>query len=288
MLRGGDATKLGSVATAVLPVAIEPRAAYHRQAVERAIAVMSDRLDEQFSLETLAGLAFFSRYHFHRVFRGVTGVPPRRFLSALRIEEAKRLLITSDLSVTEICFEVGYHSLGTFTSQFTRFVGVSPRRLREFARSDGADAHSPLSAPPAADVAAPAVYGRLDVGANGPSVLVAVGLFPTPVAEGRPVGCTLTAAPGTYELTAEHPGRFHVLALSIPQANDLAALLLRDDDAWVASGGPVTVRRGRPPSRVDLMLRPRRVTDPPVLPSPVLLAAGERSRSTNGAHTAVA
>jgi AraC family transcriptional regulator len=276
--RRADATKLDGVATAVLPVPAEPRAAYHRQAVERAIAAMSERLDEQFSLETLAGLAFFSPYHFHRVFRNVTGVPPRRFLSALRIEEAKRLLLTSDLSVTDICFEVGYHSLGTFTSQFTRFVGVSPRRLREFARSDGADGHpSPQNAAPRPDAATPAVHGRLDVPANGSSTLVAVGLFPTAVAEGCPVGCTLTAAPGTYELSAKHTGRFHVLALSIPQADDLTGLLLRDDDAHVATGGPVTVRRGRSASRVDLVLRPRRVTDPPVLLSPVLLAAGEHA-----------
>jgi AraC-like DNA-binding protein len=279
------------VATAVVPVPSEPCASYHRQAVERAIEAMSERLDERFSLEGLARLAFFSPYHFHRIFRSITGVPPRRFLSALRIEEAKRLLLTSDLSVTDICFEVGYHSLGTFTSQFTRLVGVSPRRLREFARGDGAD--SCISAIEQARPvrAAPAVRGRLDVAPGGRRVLAAVGLFPSAVAEGCPAGCTLATAPGTYELTSAHTGRFHVLAVSIPQVGDVTGLLLRDGDARVASGGPVAIRRGSPPVRLDLALRPRRLTDPPVLLSPVLLAFGERDRyhaETNGAHAAVA
>jgi AraC family transcriptional regulator len=265
---------------------------YHREAVERAIAAMSDGLDEQYSLAALAGLAFFSPYHFHRVFRSVTGVPPRRFMSALRIEEAKRLLLTSDLSVTDICFEVGYHSLGTFTSQFTRLVGVSPRRLREFAASEGIEGFpSAAEDDRPVDAAAPAAYGRLDVSPDEDRALVAIGLFPTAVAEGCPAGCTLTAAPGTYELTSACTGRFLVLALSIPHADDVAGLLLRDEDAHVATGGPVIVRRGAPATRVDLVLRPRRVTDPPVLLSPLLLAAGGRDRNrvrANGAHAAVA
>ena len=60
------------MASALLTAPVEPPAPHHCEAVERVIAVMSRRLDERLSLEDLAALAFFSPYHFHRVFRNVT------------------------------------------------------------------------------------------------------------------------------------------------------------------------------------------------------------------------
>jgi AraC family transcriptional regulator len=264
--------------SAVLTTPAVTRAPQHREAVERVIAVMSRRLDERFSLEDLAAIAFFSPYHFHRVFRSVTGIPPGRFLSALRIEGAKRLLLTSDLSVTEICLAVGYQSLGTFTSQFSRFVGISPRRLRELARrGDLAGVEPPLAAPPSRRGALSAAAGRLELEGDGEG-LAAVGLFPTPLAEGRPVGCTLAATPGMYELAADRTGSFYLLAVSITPSTGWTELLLQDGDVLVASSAePVSVRPGRPARNVDLVLRPRRLTDPPILLSPALLAGAVKA-----------
>src|SRR4051794_38758462 len=102
-------------------------------AVDRVIAEMHDRLDRPFALDEMARIAFLSPFYFNRVFRQQTGVPPRRFHTALRVESAKRLLMTTDRSVTEICLEVGYQSLGTFTTHFRELVGVSPRELRRLA-----------------------------------------------------------------------------------------------------------------------------------------------------------
>jgi len=259
--------------SAMLTAPVEAQTPHHREAVERVIAVMSRRLDERFSLEDLAALAFFSPYHFHRVFRSVTGIPPGRFFSALRIEAAKRLLLTSDLSVTEICLDVGYQSLGTFTSQFSRLVGMSPRRLRELARrGDLACVEPSLAAPPRSPSDLSAAAGHLELEGEGEAV-AAIGLFPTRLAEGRPAGCTLAAAPGTYELDADRTGSFYLLGVSITPSSGWTDLLLQDGDVLVAASmEPVTVRPGRPSRRVDLVLRPRRLTDPPILLAPALLA----------------
>src|ERR687886_731437 len=99
-------------------------------AVERVVREMRARLGSPFGLDDMAHVAHLSPYHFNRVFRSVTGVPPGRFHAAVRMDAAKRLLLTTDLRVTDVCLEVGYRSLGTFTTQFRELVGVSPRELR--------------------------------------------------------------------------------------------------------------------------------------------------------------
>src|SRR5438128_12282294 len=95
------------------------------QAVERAIQAMHTHLHEVLTLEDLASVACLSPSHFHRVFRRLIGIAPGEFLVALRLQAARRLLLTTALSVTEICFAVGYSSTGSVTSRFTRLVGLS-------------------------------------------------------------------------------------------------------------------------------------------------------------------
>ena len=85
--------------------------AAHTQAVERAIQAMHTHLHEAQTLEDLASVAYLSPSHFHRVFHRLIGIPPGEFLSALRLQMARRLLVTTPLSVTDICFEVGYSSM---------------------------------------------------------------------------------------------------------------------------------------------------------------------------------
>src|SRR5262249_48625370 len=68
-------------------------------------------------------------------FREHTGVSPARFLGALRIEAAKRLLIETDDSILDICLRIGYSSLGSFSTRFTQMVGLSPGRYRQLGQS---------------------------------------------------------------------------------------------------------------------------------------------------------
>src|SRR5882757_316060 len=71
-------------------------------AVNRVIESMHRNLGEQLTVDDMARTAMFSKFHFSRVFQRATGVSPGRFLSAIRLQEAKRLLVSTELSVTEI------------------------------------------------------------------------------------------------------------------------------------------------------------------------------------------
>src|SRR5215472_10294802 len=107
----------------------------HARAVQRVISTLRERLDENISLEEMASVAYMSRYHFNRTFRQVTGLPPCRFLTKLRVEAATQMLLNTDTSVTDICLEVGYTSLGTFVRRFSDLLGISPMRLRALRHS---------------------------------------------------------------------------------------------------------------------------------------------------------
>jgi transcriptional regulator GlxA family with amidase domain len=86
--------------------------------------------DEQLDLAGMARTACFSKFHFLRLFRQAYGETPLRYLAQLRLERARTLLETSDLSVTEICFEVGYESLPSFSAAFRRYAGAPPQSYR--------------------------------------------------------------------------------------------------------------------------------------------------------------
>jgi AraC-like DNA-binding protein len=87
------------------------------------------------SLPDVAARANLSPYHFLRVYKRAYGETPHEFLTRLRIERAKTLLARGSHNVTEACFEVGFSSLGSFSSLFAGRVGLSPSEYRRHARS---------------------------------------------------------------------------------------------------------------------------------------------------------
>ncbi len=78
----------------------------------------------------ISSAAHFSLYHFIRVFRKTFNVTPHQYLIQRRVERAKRLLVESDASITDICFQVGFESLGSFSTLFRKLVGQSPSAFR--------------------------------------------------------------------------------------------------------------------------------------------------------------
>jgi AraC-like DNA-binding protein len=78
-------------------------------------------------LDRAAREACLSPFHFQRLFTRTFGETPHRFLTRLRMDQARQLLAAGDLPVTEVCLEVGYTSLGTFSSRFAALTGLSPR-----------------------------------------------------------------------------------------------------------------------------------------------------------------
>src|SRR5262245_55019007 len=97
--------------------------------------LIRDRLEEELTLADLSLEADLSAWHFLRAFREAFGETPHAFLTRLRLERAKQLLTLSGRSVTEICFDVGFSSLGSFSTLFRRQVGLSPAEFRRRVRA---------------------------------------------------------------------------------------------------------------------------------------------------------
>jgi len=87
--------------------------------------------DHPLSLDQISEKACFSRYHFLRLFRQAFNKTPHQYLIERRIEKAKELLGDDELRVTDVCFEVGFQSLGSFSTLFHKTVGQAPLTYRE-------------------------------------------------------------------------------------------------------------------------------------------------------------
>ena len=101
-----------------------------------------DRIDREYAqpldVESLALDVHLSAGHLSRRFKAAYGESPYSYLMTRRIERAMALLRRGDLSVTEVCFEVGCQSLGTFSTRFTELVGMPPSEYRRLAGDDAA------------------------------------------------------------------------------------------------------------------------------------------------------
>jgi AraC-like DNA-binding protein len=250
---------------------------FYEQAVERVICAMRDHLSEPLTLESLSKIAIISPYHFHRVFSEITGITPGRFLAALRIERAKQLLATSTLGITDVCLEVGYNSLGTFTTIFTSFVGVSPNRFRCLAAEKS---QLRLERLLTAQLHFQNGFGNSIIEGTvsaSPSFIGAIfiGLFPTRVPQGSPIAGTRIIAPGYYRISGIPDGVYYLLAAGVRGSLNTRSLLVPEEGLHVASAGPISILVGRPVGRIDLALRPADLTDPPVLIALPLLVAAE-------------
>jgi AraC-like DNA-binding protein len=85
---------------------------------------------EKIELEAMAAAAYMSRFHYIRMFQQIYGITPRQYLRDLRIAKSKPLL-RQGLSVTQVCFAVGYESLPTFSRVFKQGTGYSPRAYQQ-------------------------------------------------------------------------------------------------------------------------------------------------------------
>ena len=101
----------------------------------RARRALTEIPEEPPSVAEVARQARISPFHFIRQFDAVFGSTPHQLRIQARLNRAKRLLAAGELSVTDVCMEVGFSSLGSFSDLFTRRVGESPSAFRRKARS---------------------------------------------------------------------------------------------------------------------------------------------------------
>ncbi len=114
----------------------------YRERMLRVLVYIQQHLDEALDLATLADVAHFSPFHFHRVFSGMVGEPVKQHVRRLRLERAAQRLKHTEEPVTRIAFDAGFEAHEAFTRAFRTMFGASPTEFRS--------AHQPVPMPPTA------------------------------------------------------------------------------------------------------------------------------------------
>jgi AraC-like DNA-binding protein len=238
----------------------------YEAAVVRAIRHMKERLAEPLDLDALARIAAISKFHLVRVFDEITGTTPHHFLACLRVQRAKELLLKTGSPITEVCLEVGYNSLGTFSNTFRGLVGVSPQEFRALPKRLTAAQFATAIWRYLAGrekISGPAIEGVVE----GPGRLKGftfVGTFTSGVPLGVPASGTVMIGHGKFRIERPAKGEFHLLAAFVPLSAKLAEMVVNIPITLVAS---LRVQNSRNDlgEKPRLRLRPLRPTDPPIV-----------------------
>ncbi|MFI0450354.1 helix-turn-helix transcriptional regulator [Actinomadura sp. 6N118] len=244
-------------------------------AVEKAIECIWERYSEPLSLTEIARSALLSRFYFAHLFRDATGVTPGRFLAAIRIHQAKLLLLNTPMSVSDVSSAVGYSSLGSFTNYFTASVGVSPARFRRLSRTGGFGVPSPQ---PDRPTATGAVAGTISLSEGHGNARVYLGAFPTPIVQRSPAAGVIVDVPGgrpaCYQLPDVPEGTWFVHAVGVaegvgPDPSSTRSSLVGRKDTVTVTAGSITsaaVRLHRPqPADPPILLALPDLEPPPAL-----------------------
>ncbi|MFZ3560651.1 helix-turn-helix transcriptional regulator [Streptomyces sp. BH055] len=229
--------------------------------MEDAIEYMRERYGDPLSIAQIAARVMVSRFYFTRMFKDETGTSPGKFLAAIRIHEARRLIETTSMSVTDVSIAVGYNSLGSFTNAFTAGVGVSPGRLRR-GLWDGVPRPDRVPAGPGGTVA-----GTVGLPAGHGNAQVFVGAFDTPVMQHPCRAWSVidvpAGRPSCYSVRNVPEGQWYLLdvAVAAGAGHDEA---LRTTLVAGPGRGPVEVTAAGVTSAAVRLRRPL-ATDPPVL-----------------------
>ena len=107
--------------------------------MRKVLSSVADRFYEPHSLATVSQVADLSQRHFTSLCRKICGTSFNDYLSTLRINEAKRLLLETDMSILVVAFTVGFEELSTFYRVFKRISGTTPKQFRHVNRKTASD-----------------------------------------------------------------------------------------------------------------------------------------------------
>jgi len=244
-------------------------------AVKEAIAQMVQRMDDStLSTGMLAKLISYSPFHFVRIFRSITGISPRLYLSALRFQWSKKLLLKSTLSATEVGQTVGYSSFGTFSSKFSSFIGLSPQQFRHFIESRMIGLSELRTARLPEDNNSLSVIEGMVKAPESLHGVICIGLFLKPIPMGKPVGCTMLFESGAYTIPEVPDGTYYIMSIAFSWDASLDEYLHPQHSWRGKASGKIIVAGGVAKGESNVTLRPPKFYDPPMLTSfPVLIHA---------------
>lgn len=238
--------------------------------IDEAIAYIHQHIYDPLPLSRLAGHVAYSPYHFTRIFKERIGVPPLYYVSALRLQKAKDLLLRTNLSIREIGLEIGQQSLGTFTTRFTERVGVTPSHFRNSTPQAENHLRSLRKLDDWRTLPHPASnqHARIEgtVQATVPfEGVILIGLFPKPMPEGFPLYGTVLPYLGDFCFTGVKPGIYYLMATSVSWGMQAMDFLLPHKTLRTRSKQPIIVSPNTVVPNQQVTLHVPRPDDPPIL-----------------------
>ena len=243
--------------------------------IDAVISYIHQHLYDDLSLAQLAKYACYSPYHFTRIFKVRTGLSPLYYVSSIRLQKAKDLLVNTNLTVRDISMEIGQQSLGTFTTRFTERVGLTPVQYREskfvadqyLNRLQKLD-HWPSPRPAVKKTSRIEGTVRSDMPFQGVEF---IGLFPRPIPEGIPLYGTLLPSLGDFCFPDVKPGTYYLMATSLSWGTRVKDILLPHETLRYRSKEPLIVHQTSAVLDHQVTLHPPRLNEPPILISLPLL-----------------
>jgi AraC-like DNA-binding protein len=239
--------------------------------VKQAIALMQGHYHTPLTLQAIADSVQLSPFHFNRIFRSITGVPPSTYLAALRIDQAKKMLLRTNFSVTSICFDIGYNSLGTFTTRFTQLVGITPTQLRRISRDQSVASF--FQDWNLLKRTVEVFHQRPEKGTIEGTVslvqpfegLIFIGLFRDPIPQSNPISATVLTEPGYYCLPLVPPGKYYLFATALPRSEDFRGMFESGAYLHCTRQPVISIPFENMRKSVDLFLNSKSWTDTPIL-----------------------
>ncbi len=256
----------------------------HLERIFRVVDQLRQEPERTLALGEIAEIASLSPFHVIRVFKSITRYTPASYQTAIRIQEAKRLLVAEGSSVTDACFSVGFASLGSFSQRFSALAGVSPSEYRASPGrlDDLADGLTRLDRRPLDMLDAPGtVSGRL-VGECPGDAFYFVGLFPPGPPQGYPIAGDTLTRPGEFVIRRVPDGLYVIYSAVVAHPARTIDWVMPDSEAMTGGGQPVRIASGQPVRDLEIQLVPRDVIITPI--TTTLMALPGLAETASASH----
>ncbi|MGO5014670.1 helix-turn-helix transcriptional regulator [Niallia sp. Sow4_A1] len=232
---------------------------YQYDIVLKSIEYMKNNYsDDTLTLDSIANSVNLSKFHFNRVFKKITGIPPRKYLMSIRLYKSKQLLHESNLRLTDICFDVGYNSLSTFTSKFKSEVGISPSTYKE--KTSILDfkelQHKKVNGGE--------ITGRIIAPPNFVGTIF-IGLFNEFIPSGEPIACSIQNRDGDFLIDGFPNGEFYLFVAGANKKDGLRFPIDTDNLYRCMHLEKISVKDNSINLTYPLKLREKNIADPPII-----------------------